>query len=570
MSFLFKVNGTTRTEFVRYSTLQIRKDGAMESARLEFVSDDAQPLNVIDGDTLHITQDGGLEFGGEVVSVNVTRIDRSPRGRTVTSVDAQGWRFEADDLVISAEFPVMPIYTLAEYIRATYLAAKGWTNVGQLAGGPNVPQALTYVRQSIGAIFDELQKLTGIPWRVNGDRQMGFVPAGAFRTPVDFTSGDGSVVLTGVSWSRQRLRQATRVFATTGGSGRVQHSDTHTGNGTMRVFPLTVIPMKEGLPTQVIEGSTTHQINGGRWTYDVNESQVIANTPVGAGVAVSVPFAVDLPVTLRVYDASTRHADGSWNFAKAIDALLQASEQTDIAHAHAWATAELNGRMENPRALELSTYAQGIWPWQQGLCSFPERGINGQYLVQSTLLTDIGRVNSKPRIDVSLLEGSALGRDWTQYFKERAGSSGGGSSVSTGGGVPPASAGGAAGLPSGVTFHLAGDNVTAYTISTAWLDAPQLVPINLGGAGMAGQWMLRVPAYQLSAGTLEVRLLDQVTQQALSFLSTTQVGVRLEGPFAYMSANFPAPADVHGVLLQWRVTSGSRQAVMGQATVVKV
>lgn len=573
MSFLFTVNGITRNQFVRYRTLQIRKDGAIESARLELLAGDADALNVIDGDTLHITQDGALEFGGEVISVRVQRFDRSPRGSTVTTVDAQGWRFEADDMVISAEVPAMPLLDLVEWIRATYLSAKGWTNNGALSGGPMLP-ALTFVRQSIGAIYDEVQKLTGWLWRVNGDRVFSFQSAGSLRTPVDLTSLSGSVVLTGVAWSRQRLRQATRVFTTTGGSGRIAWTDAHTGNGTVRVFPLSVIPMKEAPPTEVIEGGTTHAIGGGRWTFDVNESQVIAATPVAAAAAVTVAYGVDLPVTVRVFDPSTRNADGSWNFANVIDALLTASEQTDIAQAISWSNAELSTRMDNPRALECSTFAQGFYPWQQGLCSFPERGINGQYLVQSTLLTDVGRVNAKPRIDLALLEGSAIGRDWTQYFKERSGNTGGGGSVSTGGGVPPASGGGGGGgggLPAGTTFRLAGDNITVYTIdNTRWHDAPQLSPTWLGGAGMAGQWTLMVPVYQLTAGTTEIRLLDQTTQQALALLATTAVGERLIGPWDFQSVNFAAPADVHGVLLQWRTTSGSRQCVMGHATVRKV
>jgi len=572
VSFLIAVNGIPRQDVVRYRTLQIRKDGAIESARMDFLDNDGT-LQVVDGDVLRITQDGALEFGGVVVSVRVSRVDKAnplARSLTVTTVDAQGWAFEAADITATASFPSQGMLATAEALRATYLAAKGWTNNGALSGGPVLP-ALTFTRQTVAAIFDELQKLSGWPWRVNGDRVMNFSAAGSIPAPVDLTSLTGSVVLTGVSWQRSRLRKATRLESTTGGSGTIPWTDSRAALGGEVMFPLYVYPTDERLPTKVDEGNTTHNIGGGRWTYRHEDATLhVAGTPVAAGVSVSTIFDVDLPATVRVFDPVTRYANGTWNFATVIDAQLQQSEQTDIRQALASASAELNTRIDNPRGVELSTFAQGFYPWQTALVSFPERGLSGPYLVQSTLLTDVGRRNTRPRIDVTLLEGNAIGRDWTRYFKERSGTTGGGGNVVASGGGNPPSTGGAAALPAGTTFRIGGDNVTVYSVDPTFRDCPQLSPTWIGGAGMTGTWILWVPAYQLTAGVLEFRLLNQATQTALATLTTTAVGERLVGPFAYLETTFTPPADSPvPVLLQWRTSAGTRQAVMGHANVRK-
>jgi hypothetical protein len=572
VSFLIAVNGIPRQDVVRYRTLQIRKDGAIESARMDFLDNDGT-LQVVDGDVLRITQDGALEFGGVVVSVRVSRVDKAnplARSLTVTTVDAQGWAFEAADITATASFPSQGMLATAEALRATYLAAKGWTNNGALSGGPVLP-ALTFTRQTVAAIFDELQKLSGWPWRVNGDRVMNFSAAGSIPAPVDLTSLTGSVVLTGVSWQRSRLRKATRLESTTGGSGTIPWTDSRAALGGEVMFPLYVYPTDERLPTKVDEGNTTHNIGGGRWTYRHEDATLhVAGAPVAAGVSVSTIFDVDLPATVRVFDPVTRYANGTWNFATVIDAQLQQSEQTDIRQALASASAELNTRIDNPRGVELSTFAQGFYPWQTALVSFPERGLSGPYLVQSTLLTDVGRRNTRPRIDVTLLEGNAIGRDWTRYFKERSGTTGGGGTVVASGGGNPPSTGGAAALPAGTTFRIGGDNVTVYSVDPTFRDCPQLSPTWIGGAGMSGTWILWVPAYQLTPGVLEFRLLNQATQTALATLTTTAVGERLVGPFAYLETTFTPPADSPvPVLLQWRTSAGTRQAVMGHANVRK-
>lgn len=570
MSFLFQVNGITRNDFVRYRSLQIRKDGANESARIEFIDKDTRSdaFGVYDGDSLLITQDGGLEFGGEVTGVRVTRLEKTARGILITAVDVQGWHFEAADIVITASFPSQPLLNTVRAIHDGYMVAKGWTSNNAAAGGPVLP-ALTFTRQSIASIYDELQKHSGWPWRVNGARVHGFVEPGTLAAPVDFTDTSGSVVLTGVQWTRDRVRYATRVLATTGGSGAVTYTDQHVGDGVRRFFPLAVFPNPDALPTEVTEGGTVHTIGGPRWTLDPNDAMLQAATPVAVGVTISTPYQLGLPATVRVWYPTTRKPDGSWSYGAVIDASTNASEQTDLTQALAWAQAELTTRNGNPRAIELSTFAQGFYPWQRANVNLAGWGIAGPYLIQGTTLTDVG--TGTPRIDLRLLEGNALGRDWTLYFKERKASSTGGGTVVTGGGTPPSGGGGgSAALPSGTTFRLAGDNVTPYGIGTTWADAPQACPTQLGGPGMAGTWILRVPMYQLTAGTLEVRLFDQTTLGVLATVSTTAVGERLIGPFDFRTAPFTAPADIHDLLLQYRVTGGgTRQVVIGHATVVK-
>jgi len=579
MGFLIRINGAERNAYTRWRTLRIQKDGAFEQAWIEFLDPDVSTaaFRPVDGDTLHILQDGGLEYGGEVVAVRDERLDGGRGGGTVTVVESRGWMFEADDIIVTASFPAQGLLDTAQAIFTTYLAPKGWTNNGAPSGGPALP-ALTYVRQSIRAIFDDLQKRGGWPWRVNGDKFGGFHLPGSITTPVNFSDAGTSVVLRGMNWKRDRVRHASRLYVTTGGTGEITYTDQMVGNGVVTTFPLRVEPKDKTPPTEVTEGGVKHQIGAGRWTFRANDPAIIANTPVGAGVAVSVAFQVVYPATVRVWDPPVQLASGAWNYAAVRDAVIQASDQTDIAQALTWATAELANRLASPKEVALSTYVQGFYPWQRAILTFPDRLINGAYMVQSTTLTDTGRKDQKPRIDLTLLEGDAIGRDWTAYFRERAGTSGGGGSVVTGGaggGTTPGTGG--VGLPPGTTFRLGGDNETAYAYPPAtatppanWRDGPQAVPTQLGGPGMAGAWTFRVPAFLLSPGLLTIRLLDQTAGVALATVATSRVGTLLSGNFEYLSVNFSAPAAVHDLLLQAQSASGVIDAVIGQTTIVKL
>ena len=159
----FRLNGVVRDAFVRYRTARIDKRGARESARIEFLDHDisASAMRPLIGDELHVHRGVSLEYGGEITRVTDRRLDEGMGGGTVTVVESRGWYFEAADVRIpSVSFPSQTLQESVEYLRARYLAAKGWINLATVPGGP-VLRALTFQNRTVQEIFDVLQEESG-------------------------------------------------------------------------------------------------------------------------------------------------------------------------------------------------------------------------------------------------------------------------------------------------------------------------------------------------------------------------------------------------------------------------
>jgi hypothetical protein len=649
VGFTITINATDRSSRVGYRSLQITKDGAMESAVMRLITPDGYRPG--EGDAVRITRSGGhLEMGGEVARVVASRLNGGGGGKYVTGITVRGWFFEAQDIVVWASFPAQGLFVTAEALRSMYMASKGWTNLSPTTGGPSLP-ALTYSKQSLRAIFDDLTKRSGYPWRVNGDRQFGFVQPGGLVSSI--TIGNSNTLL-GVEWERDRTRRATRLLVTTGGSGVALHTETHTANGAQSSFPVNVLPNEQAgtlnaaaassatsvvvrglrasstLTTadtfRVAGGATTHtvasnvttdsngdatvtftpglaaavlegdaivfdagtfvrlQVNGvdtsltaGVWSFDHIEGRFVKTGALPtAGTTVKYLAPITSPATIRAWDTSTRNLNGSWNYAAVRDAEVQASDKTDFASTKAWADAELASRMAAPKKLKVLTKEQGLYPWLRQPVNLPGLGLSGDYLINRVVIRDVGAKSTTPRVELELLEGDAIGRDWTAWWRERQGSTVGGSvTVGVGGGGTGTGGGTgvvSAAVPAGSTIDLGGDNQNAYTLSTTWTDAPQAKRKKLGGSEFGGTWELWVPLFQLAAGTLEARLYDQTAGAVVAgaTVSTTQVSALLSGGFAYPTVSFSAPGSLDNVVLQWRVTSGTRKCVMGNAQVVKL
>lgn len=234
------VNGTNRSGQIRYESIRITKDGASEECVLETYSTRALGFRIREGDELRITRAGVLEFGGEAFVIGEPILGR---GGITTQVRAKGWRFQAAEIKqVRIAFPSQEMNVTVAALYSRFLAAKGWTNLTPPTGGPVLP-ALYYEGVSVEDILNDLQTRSLIPWRVNGDRQMAFQPAGTFTAPYTLTQTN-SVVKPGGRVQRSKVRYATRLFARTGGAGTVMHSETHIANGAMARFPLNVLPQK--------------------------------------------------------------------------------------------------------------------------------------------------------------------------------------------------------------------------------------------------------------------------------------------------------------------------------------
>lgn len=135
--------------------------------------------------------------------------------------------------------------------------------------------------------------------------------------------------------------------------------------------------------------------------------------------------------------------------------------------------------------------------------------------------------------------------------------------------VPPAaSSGGTGSVFVGYGIPLGGSNIQTLSLTTSWQDVGEANPMP-HPADPAGTWTLRVYAYQLSAGTMEVRLL--VGGVEVASVSTTATGSYVDVSFfgSALTDTYTGPGAVGQCLLQARVTSGSRVGVVGQCHTVK-
>jgi len=359
---------------------------------------------------------------------------------------------------------------------------------------------------------------------------------------------------------QSRVLRATRLFVQTGGTGTVTHTEGRTLNGTQTTFLLNVEPLEA--PTTVIENGSPLAIGGGTWTYNSTLKAIVRASGGTNGHAISVQYPVEFPAWVRVWDSSVQAAAGTWVTASLVDAIVEASEQTDLAQAKAWGDAELARRFLQPKVVTFRTRVKGVYPLLQCALTFPDDGISGDYLVQSVRATAFD--DTSVVYSVTAIEGDTLRRNWFDFFKGSASSSSGGITVSGTSG----SSGSTAGTVAPIRIPLGGDNYFSDN-PTDWTDAPNAVPVQLGGPGLAGTWTLRAfrrlkSVTTPNATTIELRLRDATNAVTLASVTGTSATT-----FAGTTVTFAMPLTPGVCLLQYRmvISSGTpSEGVVGQCS----
>lgn len=566
MAVAFEINGTNRRANLRDGSLSIEKYFGVEVLTcqvLDRTTPGASAFRPTLGQSIYVEDGSDLLFGGTIVERREETLWGASGAPTMTvnTLTAKSYETLADTIVIdSLTIASEDVLVTAASLCTTYLAPLGVTNIGDLTGGPTIP-SMEFDHQPLSAIFAQMTQLSGYPWRINGDLEFAFVAPGDLTgTAVSESNGYDE----GFAVEQSRVIRASRLFMRTGGTGEVTHTEGRTLDGTQTTFLLNVEPSEA--PTTVTENGSPLTIGAGTWTYNSTLKAIVRSSGGTNGHAISVSYPVAFPAWVRTWDSSVEAAAGTWVTASLVDAVLDASDQTDLAQCKAWGDAEIARRMDEPKVVTVRTRTKGYYPLMQVALTFADSAVSGNYLVQSVrveVATDDNIVYV-----LTCIEGDTLQRNWFDFFKARPSSTSGGISVLGSGGGTVST--GTSTLPEGTTLSLGGDNLNAYTLTTSWTDAPQARPTRMGGTGMAGDWLLRVPLFQLSAGTVEARLYNQTTAATLATCTTTQTGALLSGNFAFPTDTLTAPTNVDDVLLQWRVTSGTRKCVMGQATAVKV
>lgn len=576
MAITLTIAGVDRTAYLQRLSWSVQKEYANETFRGDLrdlvFSASAYAPTVGQAVTLHHGTD--LLFGGRITDVKRGRLE--DEGPIVTTIDARGWESLAEEVVVTDTLASTSALAMGYALFLAYLQPRGCTWVSSTSGGPTVPE-LVFDHQPLSTVYQQISKLTNYLFRINGEKAAGMVAPGELDAPITWTGAD---VLKGFTFTKTRADRATRLYVRTGGTGTVSHTETNTGNGVATVFPLHVEP--KDAPTEVIEEGVTFALPSATWTYNAPLKALVRASALGVADAVSVTYNVDLPAWVREWSSTVEDATGAVDATLAVDAVLQLTEVIDLEQARALGQAEIARRVSEPWEAHGVTRLPGWYP----LLRLPidmtaEHGIDADFLVKSVTVTpdDIDEASNDHHVSyaVHAIEGDTPGRMWDELFRELQGGGSGGGIAITGTSSGSGGVSGSASLPEGTTFHVGGSNGQTFLATTTWAAVPEAIPTRLGGPGMAGTWTLRVPMYQMSAGTMQVRLLDQTataiagTDVVLgSVLSTTATGSYVDVSFYdYEEGSVAAPSSVNDVLLQVAVTSGSREVVVGHATLVK-
>jgi hypothetical protein len=500
------------------------------------------------GHSIYVEDTGGLLFGGEAEDLSRTTVyaEGGTPVLTETRTTAKGYesipgRIAIDALAIASQDVLVTVDDLC----TTYLVPLGITNIGATSGGPTLP-ALEFDHQTLDAILNQLTQLSGYPWRINGDLEFAALAPGDLVGP-SFDETD----VEDVTVQQSRVIRATRLFLRTGGTGTVTHSEGRTLNGTQTTFLLNAEP-KEA-PTVVTENGTPYTIGGGTWSYDSGIKAIVRTGAGTNGHVISVSYPVEFPAWMRVWDASVQAAAGTWVTASLVDAIVDASEQTDLAQAKAWGDAELARRVNQPKIVTFRTRVKGVYPLLQCALSFPEDGVSGDYLVQSVRVNALDDANIL--YTVTAIEGDTLRRGWFEWFKQRPGTTVGGMSVI---GTSGSSGGSTAGVAP-IRIPLGGDNYFSDNPSS-WTDIANAVPLD-GSPGLAGTYTLRTPRYVKGGGgtVLEMRLRDLTNGVTYATVATTT-----SGTFATATTSVTLPVGAGVCLLQYQMSGGTEEGVVGQ------
>lgn len=576
-----EIAGVDRTDLLRDATLSGEKSFGFEEFELQVLDLDSTSgayRPTVNQDFL-LYHNADLLGGGLIVGVQDQRLIDGQG--TLTTVRMRDWSIVLDRIIVSRTIAEGDALAILYALFVEFLQPKGFTWISGTSGGPTVVEA-TYDHQPLAQIFTDVCERAERFWRVNGLQQMAVVAAGDL-TGDALTEDD--ILDAGDVWEQVAADQATRLFIRTGGSGVVTHSESRIADGTQTRWHLNVEPRPTQLepevisyaPTTVTENGTPHTIGDGRWAYDADEHAIYiaSGAPPSAGHVITTGgYQVEFPAWVRVWTDDATDSLGDWDYAEILDAVIQAGDKTDLAQTAEWGRIELTRRNSTPKVRTCSTYKPGYYPLLRIAATDTARLLSGNFLITTVRFAAVGIDPDTTTDDLlytlELVEGDALPPTWRQGWQARGATSVGGTSVLGGGNSAEGGSGsGTVGYPVGHTQPLGGDNYNAYTATTTWQDWPHFPPTRHGGAGMAGDWLLRTPMYQMSAGTLEARLINQADSSVIASTSTTQTGTLTNQNWAFETDAYAAPSSVLDVILQFRVTSGSRKVKLGQATLVK-
>lgn len=434
MATTVTIAGVDRTSLVIFGTLFVDKDDAVETCRFEVQSNtiDAAVYRPAVGNAVRIEEDGSLIFGGEIEVVDDRATAQPDYGDTSIHVEAMGYHVLPKRLFVTATYASTDTASMAANIATLLNTYFGVTNLTPGPDGPTLP-ALTFDHVYAFDVLEQITKMSGYPWRINGDKEFAIGAPGVLTGPA--FSDANAFAIQHFSWTKSRILRATRVWTKVGTSGSITRTETHTGNGVRVNFYLDVAPSIA--PTEVIETvggvPTTYPVPGARWGYNSTRLRLeeLLGGPLAVGNTIAYTYTVDYPAWCKAETEADIDADDLFEVA------YEYPDVIDLAQGVALADGHLTQQTTQPKIVTLRTREVNVYPWLKCTISFPDRTTTGDYLVRSTRISQHAKssVTKSLLSELDLYEGTTNTSSWMDFWRQRMSLAGGSSSAAAGGSI---------------------------------------------------------------------------------------------------------------------------------------
>lgn len=442
---------------------------------------------------------GHRRFGGFVHQIKEAAIvDNVGWSFNVSCVDYQGLPSRrAVGVTIAAG---QTLKQAAQTLVSTYLTDLGVSVHPLQADGPTLDSDQTLHYIYCEEAFQQLANVTGWNYEIDYDKRVRFELPSASVTPIVLTSANASVKIgVTIDTTAKDYRNNQIVLI---GSGTKALTESFTGDGVTREFPLQYIPLTKPDQVEVPTGSGTYKNVGVHgtdtlfeWTYRASDRTLVqlADAPPGTPNAVmgngvqfrTVEYEATFPLAVNMIDSGEYAARGAW------DNIMRAPDVFTIEEGLALAAGGL--RLAGiPQRVGLRTLLEGFHPGQVGPIEIAEHAITGNHLIETVTRYDLDDRSETWAFDIGAVGSDRYQYTWIDYFKElRSGTtaSGGGSVVSGGGG-----GGGTVTGTTRITPLLGVNGENSYfraPVANTWFDAPSHVDYVFLGSQINGLVRMR-------------------------------------------------------------------------------
>lgn len=366
------------------------------------------------------TEDSTRLFGGRV-DVPAER-GFYPQGMTalVNHVSAVDNNSLVDQRYVNG---IIPAGTLkaALIVLAAYLAPYGVTLDPAQVTGPALP--LQYIPMvQLGKVLNDISVLSDYAWEIDYDDLFRMFAPGTSSASFNVVpASDPTVVLGDITVESVQTEYANRIIVLAG-NGIRETTDTFTGDGSNRVFALTV--SMTGYPAVAVNGTSfpvgIHGVDTHlEWTFRASDNAIVqlADAPTGTahsaltgGDTLTVVYPGQYPFQKQADDAGEQASQGLW------EKVIEARDVFDFDAAQALADSYLPRYVNS--SLKRVTYVTRLRPrpGQTQTITVADRGLSGTFLITDVETTD-SPDHGFVRV-VKAIGGTTVPVSWRDFYQQ--------------------------------------------------------------------------------------------------------------------------------------------------------